>query len=402
MELERKRQGFDDTARQAAEHLLEEFWIIREEEPEIYQMVRERENALRTYFLEKLGYHLIVHRAFAKLEKVPACPESWMGIQSFKHTRDYGLFCCLLAYLESKNIDEQFLLSDLCEELQSLYPGEWGLDWTQYEHRKSLVRVLQAAVELRVVKLVDGDISGFSYLETHEALFEVPLVSRYYMRSYPKDLSQFDSRKQILEAEWQGAEESTGVKRRHRVYRQLMLSPVMYAGRSGDPDFLYLRNFRNRISEDIERHTSFQFELYQNEAMLTLPERKARFTVFPDNRAIADITMQFASFARRQKEEEGIPLQHDGSLCLTPADFEKWVAHCKDLLGMGWSKEYREKSLSETAKDLLTFLIDWKMAQLDKETGVVYLLPLLARTICRYPEDFLKPSKEEVNIHEQQ
>lgn len=402
MEMERKKQLFDDAARQAAEHLLEEFWIIREEDPEIYQLVRERESALRTYFLEKLGYHLIVHRAFARLEKVPVEPESWMGIQSFKHIRDYGLFCCLLAYLESKNIDEQFLLSDLCEELQSLYPGEEGLDWTQYEHRKSLVRVLQTAAELRVVKLVDGDISGFNYQETYEALFEVPLVSRYFMRSCPKDLSLFQSKEQILEAEWQEVEDSTGLKRRHRVYRQLILSPVMYASKNSDPDFLYLRNFRNRIREDIERHTDFQFELYRNEAMLTLPERKARFTVFPDNKAIADITMQFASFVRRQREDEDIPLQHDGSLCLTPADFEKRVMHCKNLYGMGWSKQYREASLSETAEDLLNYLIDWKMARLDKETGVIYLLPLLARTICKYPEDYVKPSKKEVNIDEHQ
>ncbi len=400
MEMERKKQIFDDAARQAAEHLLEEFWIIREENPESYQQVRERENALRTYFLEKLGFHLIVHRAFAKLEKVPVEPESWMGIQCFKHIRDYGLFCCLLAYLESKNIDEQFLLSDLCEELQSLYPGEEGLDWTQYEHRKSLVRVLQVAAELRVVKLVDGDISGFSYLETFEALFEVPLVSRYFMRSYPKDLSLFQSKEEILEAEWQGMEDNTGLKRRHRVYRQLFLSPVMYARGNGDPDFLYLRNFRNRITEDIERHTDFQFELFQNEAMLTLPERKARLTVFPDNRAIADITMQFASLVRRQREEEDIPLAYDGSLCLTLADFEKWVMQCKNNYGMGWSKQYREASSSETTGDLLKFLIDWKMARQDQETGVIYLLPLLARTICKYPEDFIKLSKDEVSTDE--
>nr|WP_242975787.1 TIGR02678 family protein [Desulfosporosinus sp. FKB] len=29
--------------------------------------------------MDKLGYHLIVHRHFVKLEKIPASPEVWMG-----------------------------------------------------------------------------------------------------------------------------------------------------------------------------------------------------------------------------------------------------------------------------------------------------------------------------------
>ncbi len=379
---------FDAVAKQAAEHLWEEFWVIREEKPEVYQIIREREAVLRAYFLDKMGFNLIVHRSFAKLEKVPAQPEAWMGIQSFKQVQDYALFCCLLAYLEGKNIDEQFLLSDICEELQGLYPGEEALDWTNYNYRKSLVRVLQTAAELGVLTVVDGNIAGFSYLETYEALFEVSQVSRYFMRSYPQDLSFFNSKEEILEAEWQGAADSAGLKRRHRVFRQLFLSPVMYAQGNGDPDFLYLRNFRNRIREDIEKHTDFQFELYRNGAMLTLPEKKVRFNIFPDNKAIAEITMQFATFVRQQREKEDISLQHEGSLSLMPTDFEKWVQQCKNLYGAGWSKQYRESSLTETTRDLLKFMIEWKMARQDKETGVIFLLPLLVRTICKYPVGF--------------
>ena len=120
MQIDKRSHIFDEKAKEAAEHLLEQFWILRDQEPEKYQLVREREQALRNYFLDKMGFRLILHRHFAKLEKVPAEPESWMGIQSFKHTRDYVLLCCLMGYLENKTVDEQFLLSTLCEELQGL------------------------------------------------------------------------------------------------------------------------------------------------------------------------------------------------------------------------------------------------------------------------------------------
>ncbi|MBS4025140.1 MAG: TIGR02678 family protein [Clostridia bacterium] len=388
MKQDRKKQEFDETARDAAEHLLEQFWILRDEQPEVYQMVREREHALRTYFMDKLGFHLIVHRYFAKLEKIPAEPEDWMGIEVFKEVRDYSILCCLLAYLESKNVDEQFLLTDLCEELQSLYPDEEGLNWTHYEHRKSLVRVLQKTAELGVVKLVDGDITGFSYAESYEVLYEVPLVSRYFMRSYPKDFYLFNSKEELLEVEWIGSGENSGVRRRHRVYRQLILSPGMYASGSNDPDFLYLRNFRNRIVGDLEKHTDFQFELYRNTALLTMPERKARLTLFPDNKAIADITLQFAGYVRERQQKDEIPLQYDGSIYIMPVDYGKWIGDLKEHFGKGWSKQYREALVVETARDLLEYMVSWKMASQDKETGVISLRPLLVRIMGDYPEDY--------------
>lgn len=400
LQSEKNLYGFDEVAREAAEHLLEQFWIIRDKEPVKYRMVRDREQVLRNYFLEKTGFRLIMHRHFVKLEKVPVQPEAWMGIQSFHNPRDYAVFCCLLAFLESKTVDEQFLLSDLCEELQSLYPGEEGLDWTHYEHRKSLVRVLQTAVEIGVVQLVDGDIARFNYSENSEVLYEVPVVSRYFMRSYPKDLLEFETREQILEAEWWGKEDISGVQRRHRVYRKLFLSPVTYRSDKNDPDFLYLRNFRNRIREDIERHTDFQFELYRSAAMLTLPERKARFTVFPDNKAISDITLHFASVVREQLEKEEIPLQYDGTLRITPVDFERWVQLCKDRYGAGWSKQYREGTVSGIGKELLEHLMDWKMAARDRETGVIILYPLLARLTGDYPRDYKVKISREVNTGE--
>ena len=121
------------------------------------------------------------------------------------------------------------------------------MDWTHYEHRKSLVRVLQTAGDLNLVKTVDGDISEFSFSENNEVLYEVPLIARYFLRSFPKDLTGFNTIDDFLNIDDFNTEEQLGVKRRHRVYRKLFLTPVMYSNSNNDPDFLYLRNYRNRI-----------------------------------------------------------------------------------------------------------------------------------------------------------
>lgn len=394
-----RKYSFDETAQSGAEYLLENFWVLRENDPQTYKMIRERETALRDYFGDKTGYRLIIHRHFAKLEKVPVNPEPWMGIQAFKSSIDYALFCCLLAFLESRSVDDQFLLSDLCEDLQGLYPGEHNIDWTNYEYRKSLVRVLKTAQDLDIVKVVDGEVEGFSMNESQEVLYEVPLVSRYFMRSYPKDLFHFSSKEEILAADWpEGLK--PGDMRRHRVYRKLLLSPVVYREGKEDGDFWYLRNFRNRLKEDIESHSDFQFELYKNAAMLTMEENRARFSLFPDNRAISDIVLQFAGIVRREREEAGISLADDGTFMVTYADFEKWVSRCKASFGAGWSKTYREATISQIAADVLDVLEEWKMAMRDEETGTVVIYPLMARVTGRYPKDFQGTTDEKATKEE--
>lgn len=397
MRLLSSQNLYDEQAKEAAEWLLENFWVLREDDPDRYRMIREREQALTLYFREKLGYRLIVHRYFAKLEKIPAVPETWMGIQEFTDPRDYALFCCLLAFIEMKSVDEQFLLSDLCEELKSLYPDE--LDWTHYEHRKSLVRVMRFAASLKLVLTVDGDIEQFRYAETSEVLYEVPIYSRYFMRTYPKDLFQYSTLEELLEAEHtDDSDEQTGMRRRHRVYRQLFLTPAMLRKSDDDVDFLYLRTYRNRIREDIEKHTNYQFELYRNTAMLTRMERGLRQDLYPDQRAISDISLQFAEQLRADVLSGRVTAGSRDRITLSMYEIEQRVQACKALYGAGWSKQYRtDTSAQEIARELIAFWKEWKMADVDEETGMVILYPHLVRTIGRYPREFFVREDERGN-----
>ncbi|MBD1379522.1 TIGR02678 family protein [Metabacillus arenae] len=376
-------KGFDEKTQEAMEILFENFWIIRSEAPEIYQLVREREHALRRYISEKFGFRLIVHQYFIKLEKIPVKPESWMGIQKFSKPMDYSLFCCLLAFLESKSIDEQFLLSELCEDLQAIYPGTINIDWTNYEHRKSLIRVLSVAKDCKLLKLIDGEIEDFGHDKQQEVLYEVPVVSRYFMRSYPKDLFKFQSIDEILDQEWQN---SSTEMRRQRVYRKLFLSPVTYREVLDDSDFYYLRNFRNRIREDIEEHTDYQFELYKNAALLTMNEKKSRFTLFPDQKAVMDIVMHLSGIIRENLGQ--FPPNEFGILRLTSTDFEMILKKCVTQFKSGWSKSYREAPLRQLAKELLEVMGEWKMADVDEETDMILIYPLVGRIVGKYPSDY--------------
>src|SRR5690625_3843238 len=101
-------EGFDEQTIEALALLFENFWILRDEEAEAYRLIRDREQRLKRYIHEKFGLDLIVHQHFAKLEKIPVEPQSWMGMQDFQEKMDYAIFCCALAFTEQRAIDEQF------------------------------------------------------------------------------------------------------------------------------------------------------------------------------------------------------------------------------------------------------------------------------------------------------
>ena len=77
-----------------------------------------------------------------------------MGITDFSESRDYCLFCAVLAFLEDKEEQEQFLLSELVDMLELQLKGVMDMDWTSFTHRKSLVRVLQFCEHMRLLEAI--------------------------------------------------------------------------------------------------------------------------------------------------------------------------------------------------------------------------------------------------------
>ncbi|GAA0287779.1 uncharacterized protein (TIGR02678 family) [Gracilibacillus halotolerans] len=384
-----KLSNFDEKSQEALGILFEQFWVLRQEEPEVYQFIRERETGIKKYVSEKFGFDLIVHQHFIKLEKIPVDPKGWMGIQDFVEPRDYAIFCCGLAFTEQQSVDEQFLLSDISEEIQDMYPGEFSLDWTNYQHRKSLVRALKKMVDLHIIKEVDGDIEVFANNEEQEVLYEVTVYARYFMRSYPDDLYQYQTMREILDSEWQRHQADA---RRKRVYRKLMFSPVVYREHEEDQDFAYIRNYRNRLRDDLEENTPLHLEVFKNAAMLVMPERKQRYTLFPDQKAITNIALHFQSYIRKHLDQFSI--NSFGEIKLTMADFTQLVDTVKKIKGHGWSKKYRDISYTAIAEELLQLYKEWEMVEVEEDTNILTLKSTIARMIGDYPSDFLMEVKD--------
>lgn len=381
---------FDEKAQMALRTLLEKFWVLRMKDPELYQLIREREKIIKRYVEDKMGFDLIVHQHFIKLEKIPVETKSWMGMQEFSNPRDYAIFCCALAFTENQTVDEQFLLSDICEDIKDVYPGEFPLDWTNYGHRKSLVRVIKQLEKLMILSVVEGEVEQFAMDEEQEVLYETTVYARYFMRTFQEELSAYDSAAAILDDEW---ERHAADARRKRVYRKLLLSPVVHRQSEDDPDFAYLRNYRNRIREDIEEHTMFRLEIFKNAALLVADEKKQELTLFPDQKALADIALHFATYIREQMEE--YPPDSFGNIRLTRVTFEQIIKELHTSHGEGWSKQYREGSLTSTTNELIALMVDWEMLGKETDTNAYIVKPLVGRFSGHYPKSFVEKEEKE-------
>ena len=117
------------------EVLLNKRWILKSRDKEMYYKIRDALGELRKFTTEKMGCQIIDNSLLIKMEKIPVIPESFMGIQKFSSKEEYAYLCILLMFLEDRDAQEQFILSQLTEYITANLPGEIS-DWTLYTNQQ--------------------------------------------------------------------------------------------------------------------------------------------------------------------------------------------------------------------------------------------------------------------------
>ena len=102
------------------ETLMYNFWVIKEENPELYHIIKKNQNKIKNFLGKNVGSNLIIHDKFIKLEKVPTVPNENTGIPSFTNILDYCILLILLIFLEDKTKGDKFILSDLIEYIKDV------------------------------------------------------------------------------------------------------------------------------------------------------------------------------------------------------------------------------------------------------------------------------------------
>lgn len=162
------------------EELMNERWISKYRDRDLYYRIKDEVGAIRPFLVEKLGYRIISNSSLIKLEKLPGEALPWMGIQEFKDQSDYALFCVILMFLEDKEAEEQFVLSQLTEYVTASYP-EGQMEWIVYANRQKLVRVMKYCIKSDLFLVNDG--SGESFITSIDAVFRGLMRFRKSLRT---------------------------------------------------------------------------------------------------------------------------------------------------------------------------------------------------------------------------
>ena len=369
------------------EILLNRRWVLKAEDKELYYRIRDAIGEVRKFASEKLGCQVTENALMVKMEKIPVVPETFMGILDFSSREEYAFFCILLMFLEDKDAQEQFILSQLTEYIAANMPGE-PVDWTVYTSRRRLIKVLRYAVEQGILGITDGNDDAFMDNAAGEVLYENTGASRYFMRNFSKDITDYEKPEDFLESDWFAMDEDRGIARRHRVYKRLLFAPGMYRREGSEEDFEYLKYYGRRLTEDMEQNFDCHVHIHKGSAYVMLGDDCRMGTVFPGNNVLSDIVLLVLAEIRQRVEQKEWNLQQDEVCVVDSVVFEQLLRKIKQTYGKGFSKNYREMPESEFVKTVMDEMELWMLIKKDEKAHQVSIYPAAGKLRGQYPSDF--------------
>lgn len=373
--------------------LLDEYWILKDKDKDKYYRIRDSIPKFRNFISEKLGYQIIMTSDLIKLEKLPGKAEPWMGISTFDNSLEYAFLCLLLMFLEDKEKEEQFLLSQLTEFIQGAFPGDEKIEWTLYSHRRHLIKVLKFAIDIGFIKVNDGNEERFYNDELAEVLYENTGNSKYFMRNFSGNILKYSTLEDLEKDEWLDMDTDRGRIRRNRVYRRIIMSPAVYRDGEDDQDYLYIKNYRNMIQADLEKYLQMDLHVHRNGTFLVLDEEKRYKNSFPESKAISDIVLQVNKIVVAKVKKGELSKNAEDIIIILKTTFDDIIKEAKQRYSMGWSKEYREMKLEKLSKEVISYMKDFSMLMEGKDNNEIIILPLVGKIVGDYPKDFNNKEK---------
>lgn len=365
--------------------MLENFWITCESNrADYFRIKRSADNDMKHFINDFAGWKLIVNSKLVKLEKIPAQAKPFMGISEFEEISDYCLLCALLIFLDDKYDGEQFLLSELIEDVEKIISKTMEMDFTRFSDRKSLVRMLRFAQDKEILKISEGSLENVESNREKEILYENTGLSSYFSVHYDFDISGFKDYRDFENIETGYSDNEKGHARTSRVYRKLLLQPAMYWDTKDDADGIYVKNQRNTISERLDKYLSGRLEIHNGSAFYMLNEEETFGKVHPSDKMISGFTALLCG---------KIKTWYDDKKIVTKEKYHKFITECRKELSEGLSKEFREMTDEKLVNTIVTYMKDWLMIE---ETDEYYhICDGIFKTSGRYPKDFFTKKENE-------
>lgn len=317
-----------------------------------------------------------------------------MGLPEFTDKIEYVFLCLILIFLETKSRKDQFILSGLIDYIQNLQVdidmNDVTIDFNLYTQRKSMVKVLKYIRELGFIQLYDGDENKFSENVESDVLYEVTGVSKYFVRNFTSNISDCNNYNDIYEKERLGLDQDKGKERRQRIYRRLFTENVVYNESADDLDYLYIKNYKNAIEQDVDKMLDASLAVHKNGAYILLLDNMNFKNTFPNNKAISDIVAFTNTQIIEMYETGKLQKQVNDTIYVSELEFRKIIEKVKEKYGRGFSKEYRDKEIDKIMEEVVEFMMQFDMIRENPETKEYILMPMIFKIKGKYPKEYLE------------
>ena len=376
-----------DTHTKELEYLLNNYWCIKEKNPDDYFKIKNNLDYYKDFIQTKLGSKLIVNDRFIKLEKVPSVPKAYMGIMAFTDKMHYTILFIILLFLEDKPKLEQFILSNLIDFITNT-ATTLELDnvpnWNILHHRKCLVTVINHLKELNIIKVVEES-NLFTEDVKAEALYETTGLSNYYVREFKNNILEYESINDYTNDEFKNQNENIGDVRRYKVYRHLIYSLVAYTEDLTEFEIDYLRKFRSSINNELNKYTLSDLELTKNMAVLMYdPETSEKFD-FPNSKAISDIVLLVNDNILKKVNNGQLLLNQDETINISEENLFRIIKESKTEYADFFSKYYKEMLQSLFIKEVITYLKEYDFIREYEHGYKIY--PMVSKLVGYIPKD---------------
>lgn len=274
--------------------LLYNFWVVKEEEPDMYYQIKYNQNKIKDFVAKNLGSNLIIHDRFIKLEKIPTILKYNSGIDGFIGVLDYVILTLFLMYLEDKTKSDKFVLSELIEYIKNTsitLELDHVPDWNNTQDRKSLINVIKFLIDINVIKVKDETKVSFIESKDAQALYEVTGISNYVMRLFDTHINDIVKPEEFIKNEFLTQDEARGDVRRYRNFRNILYTPMLSSKDMTISDLDYIKKNRNYIKNEISKSLDMEVEITHNMAILYDDPNSIEKDNFPNNKKITEIVL---------------------------------------------------------------------------------------------------------------
>lgn len=267
--------------------------------------------------------------------------------------------------------------------------GDIVIDFNIYKQRQSMVKVLKYIRDLGFIKLYDGDENKFAENIENDVLYEITGVSKYFVRNFTSDISDCNLYTDIYEKEQLGLEQEKGIERRQRVYRRLFTENVVYSESKDDQDYLYIKQYKNTIAQDVDQMLDSSLEIHKNGAYILLAEHEPFKNVFPANKSISDVVLFMNTILSERLENNEFKKEENDSILISEIEFSNIIKNLKENYSRGFSKEYREMDEIKLQEQILDYMTDFDMIRYEKDLKQYRIMPITFKIKGKYPDNFI-------------